>query len=143
MWRDRILEAKKERGVRTKDMAEFALMTEKSVARILSGDTQNPYVDNVIILGAAVGLTPSEIFSETGVVVGGQDLATMQAEVDRLTAELQAVTSEAAALRSEVSALSTEKDLLRMRLEHKEELVRHKDEIIALLRQTSTHKTEV
>ena len=143
MWRDRILEAKKDRGVRTKDMAEFALMTEKSVARILSGDTQNPYVDNVIILGAAVGLTPSEIFSETGLVVGGQDLATLQAEVDRLTAELQAVTAEAVTLRSEASTLATENATLRLKLEHKDELVKHKDEIIALLRQTSTHKTEV
>ena len=143
MWRDRILEAKKERGVKTKAMAEYALMTEKTVARILSGETQNPYVDNVIVLGESVGLTPVEIFSETGLVVGGQDLAFMQAEVDRLTAELQAVTAEAAALKCEVTTLSTENTLLQMRLEHKEELVKYKDEIIELLRQTSNHKTEV
>ena len=31
MWRDRILEAKKEKGVTTKSMAEFAQMTEKTV----------------------------------------------------------------------------------------------------------------
>lgn len=140
MWRDRILEAKRAKGVKTKYMADFALMTEKSVNRILSGETQNPYVDNVIVLGAAVGLTPSEIFDETGLVVGGQDLATMQAEVDRLTAELGALTSEVAALKSETTALATENDLLRIKLESKEELIKHKDEIIALLRQSAIKK---
>lgn len=134
MWRDRILEAKREKGVKTKTMAEFACMTEKTVARILSGETQNPYVDNVIVLGASVGLTPVEIFSETGLVVGGLDLATLQAEVDRLAAELAELTAEATALKCEVATLSTENTLLKMRLEHKEELVKHKDEIIALLR---------
>lgn len=135
MWRDRILEAKREKGIKTKTMAEFARMTEKSVTRILSGETPSPYVDNVIVLGAAVGLTPSEIFGETGVVVGGLDLATLEAEVARLTAELEELTRESAALRSEVTALSAENDLLRLRLEHHAELARHKDEIIELYRQ--------
>lgn len=136
MWRDRILEAKREKGVKTKTMAEVAMMTEKSVTRILAGETQNPYVDNVIALGAAVGLTPFEIFDETGLVVGSLDLATLQAEVDRLTAELEALTAEVVTLRCESTALATEKDLLKLKLEHKEELVRHKDEIITLLRGT-------
>ena len=135
MWRDRILEAKNARGVKIKSMAEFSHMTEKTVGRILNGDTQTPYVDNVIVLGASVGLSPSEIFSETGLVVGDQSLAILQAEVDRLTAELEALTGEAAELRSELTARTTERDLLQLKLEHKEELVKHKDEILTLLRQ--------
>jgi transcriptional regulator with XRE-family HTH domain len=135
MWRDRILEAKNARGTTTKYMAEFSNMTEKTVDRILSGETQNPYVGNVIVLGASVGLSPSEIFSETGLVVGDQNLAILQAEVDRLTAELEALTGETAALRSVLTALTTERDLLQLKLEHKEELVKHKDEILTLLRQ--------
>lgn len=134
MWRDRIIEAKNAKGIKTKSMAEYTGMTEKTINRMLNGETQEPYVGNVIILGASVGLTPIEIFAETGLVVGNQDLVTLQAEVDRLTAELNEITAEAVKLRGEVATLTAEKDLLRLKLEHKDELVKHKDEIIALLR---------
>lgn len=135
MWRDRILEAKKEKGITTKSMAEHTELTEKTVTRMLKGEAQ-PYVCNVLALGASVGLSPWEIFMETGCVVGGQDLTTLQADVDRLTAELDALTTEVAKLKGEVASLNAENDLLRLKLEHKEELVKHKDDIIALLRHT-------
>lgn len=138
MWRDRILEAKKEKDIRTKTIAEFVRMPEKTVSRILSGKTQAPYVDTVIALGASVGLTPEEVFSETGVVVGDQDHAVLQAEVERLTNELAALLADVEKLKSQVSALTVENDLLRMKLEHKEELIKNKDEIIMLLRSKLT-----
>ena len=116
MWRDRILAAKKEKGISTKSMAEYAQMTEKTVARILSGETQTPYVGNVITLGASVGLSPQEIFSETGLVVGGQDLATAQAEIIAAQAEI-------ARLNDAIAALTTENALLQKELKHKEEIV--------------------
>ena len=134
MWRDRILEAKKEKDIRTKSIAEFVRMPEKTVSRILSGKTQAPYVDTVIALGAAVGLTPEEIFSEAGVVVGNQDHAVLQAEVERLNTELATLIASTEKLKSQVSALTVENELLQMKLEHKDELVKHKDEIILLLR---------
>lgn len=127
MWRDRILEAKEAKGIKTRSMAAYSGMTEKTVIRMLNGETREPYVGNVILLGASVGLTPMEIFSETGLVVGSQDLATLQAEVDRLTAE-------AAKLKDEVASLTVKNDILRLKLEHKEELIKHKDAIIELLR---------
>lgn len=136
MWRDRILEAKKAKGATTKSMAAYANMTERSVSRILSGESMDPYVSNVIVLGASVGLSPLEIFTETGLVVGNQDLTALQAEVDRLSEELEALLVETTQLRGEVASLSAENDLLRLKLEHKDELVKHKDEIIALLRQS-------
>lgn len=134
MWRDRILNAQKEKGISTKSMAEYAEMSEKSVIRILNGKTQTPYVGNVISLGASVGLSPQEIFEETGVVVGNQDVAILQAEVDRLTSELNSLNTDAAQMKSQISALTVENELLKMKLEHKEELIKHKDDIIALLK---------
>lgn len=128
------MEAKKEKGIRTKTIADFVQMPEKTVSRILSGKTQAPYVDTVIALGASVGLTPKEIFSETGLVVGDQDLAVMQVEVERLKEEIATLMADAENLKSQISALTVEKDLLRIKLEHNEELVKHKDEIIFLLR---------
>lgn len=134
MWRDRILEAKKEKNISTKKMAEYARLSEKTVARILTEEGHAPYVDNVIMLGAAVGLSPREVFSETGVIVGDQDLAVLQAEAERLTNEIADLHAIAEELKSQISALTVENDLLRLKLEHKEELIKHKDEIIMLLR---------
>lgn len=71
---------------------------------------------------------PTEVFGETGLVVGHQDTATLEAEVARLTAELDA-------LRAEMSALSTENELLRTRELYHLEVLRLKDEIIELYRQ--------
>ena len=106
MWRDRILEAKKEKGISTKCMAEYAGMTEKTVSSILHGKTQEPYISTVITLGASVGLSPVEIFTETGLVVGNQDLAALQAEVDRLNSELDVVKAERDQLVADKIALS-------------------------------------
>lgn len=139
MWRDRILEAKTVKNISTKSMAEYAGLTEKTVKRILTDKTQTPYVDNVIILGASVGLSPREIFSETGVIVGDQDVAILQAEVERLTNEVTSLNSDIEDLKANISALTVENDLLRLKLEHKEELVKNKDEIILLLREKLNH----
>lgn len=134
MWRDRVLEAKKSKNITTKSMSEFTGMTEKTISRMLNGETNDPYVGNVIMLGASVGLSPMEIFAETGLVVGSQDLAAAQAEVERLTAELAESTLEVARLKGENAALDAEKDLLQIKLEHRDELIKHKDAIIELLR---------
>lgn len=139
MWRDRILEAKTVKNISTKSMAEYAGLTEKTVKRILTDKTQTPYVDNVIILGASVGLSPREIFSETGVIVGDQDVAILQAEVERLTNEVTSLNSDIEDLKANISALTVENDLLHLKLEHKEELVKNKDEIILLLREKLNH----
>lgn len=132
MWRDRILEAKKEKNISTKSMADYAHMPEKTVARILTGKTQAPYVDTVIILGASVGLSSRDIFSEAGVVVGDQDLMALQTEVARLTAEVAQAQADAAVLKAEVAALTAENDLLRLKLDHKDEVINLQKEIITL-----------
>ena len=105
MWRDRILEAKKEKGISTKQMAEYAGMTEKTVSSILNGKTQEPYISTVITLGASVGLSPVEIFTETGLVVGNQDFATLQAERDQLAADKAALSEKVSELKDEIIEL--------------------------------------
>ena len=74
-------------------------------------------------------------FFKSGAIFGDQDVAVLQAEVDRLTNELLALTADAEGLKSQISALTVENDLLRLKLEHKEELVKNKDEIMLLLRE--------
>lgn len=130
MWRDKIVEAKKERNITTKMMSEKVRLPEQTITRILSGKTATPRIDTVLDLGAAVGLSPRELFSETTSVLGDKNLATLQEELDQANAALSALQNEFASLSEENTNLKVtnvtiqaENDLLKMKLEHKEEII--------------------
>lgn len=123
MWRERIINAKKNNNITTKMMAEKVKLPEETITRILNGKTRDPRLETVLRLGAAVGLNAWELFSETGIFVGDQDLVTLKAEVDRLTSENLMLSAELSAIKDKATALQSEADLLRLKLEHKEEII--------------------
>ena len=124
MWRERIVEAKKELGVSAKTMSERTMhIPERTITRLLNGETNNPYVDTVLEIGASVGLSPQEIFSESNLVLGDKDLATMQADLDMVNAEKDILVTENKILKDKVVALTAELDLLKKELKHKEEII--------------------
>ena len=106
-----------------KEVAERANVSEKTAHRIFSGESKSPSVETVRKMIRAMGGTLNEIFEESGAVIGGQDLVTLQAEVDRLSAELSMLQAENVVLNGKADALSAENDLLRLKLEHKDELL--------------------
>ena len=118
MWRDKIIEQKKLKNISTKTIAERAKMSEKTVARILKGETMFPSVDAVVDIGAAVGLSERDLFSESNLVVGNDDLVRLQTEL--------------AQLMDKCVRLEDENDRLRTKLAHKEEILAHKEKIISL-----------
>ena len=124
MWRERIIEAKKALGVSTKTMSERTMhIPERTIIRLLNGETSNPYVDTVLEVGASVGLSPQEIFSETNLVLGDKDLATLQTDLDIVSAEKDILVAENTILNEKIATLTTEIDLLKKDLEHKEEII--------------------
>ena len=124
MWRDKIIEAKKAQGITTKQMAErIKTLPEETIRRILSGKTQTPRVDTVLDLGAAVGLSPYEIFEEASSYVGGESFKVLQAELEALKAERESMIAENTALKDEVITLSHRNDILKIKLELKEEII--------------------
>ena len=124
MWRERIIEAKKAQGVSPKTMSERTMhIPERTIVRLLNGETSNPYVDTVLEVGASVGLSPQEIFSETNLVLGNKDLATLQADLDIANAEKDILVAENTLLNDKVVTLTAEIDLLKKELEHKEEII--------------------
>lgn len=123
MWLDNLKELKKKTGMSSKQIAEKTNLPERTVIRIFSGDTDNPYVDTLRRIVAVLGGSLDDIFAESKTIVGGQDLVAAQAEVDRLTAEVAILTAENAVLKDKVSTLTAESDLLRLKLEHKEEII--------------------
>lgn len=131
MWREQIVEAKKAKNITTKMMSEKVRLPEQTITRILSGKTATPRIDTVLDLGAAVGLSPWELFSETTAVVSDKNIPILQEELDKANAALSALQTEFASLSEEATGLrlknvtlQAENDMLQMKLEHKEEIIR-------------------
>jgi transcriptional regulator with XRE-family HTH domain len=130
MWLDNLKELKKEKGMSVKQIAEVTNLPERTVNRIFSGDTDNPYVDTLHRIVTALGGSLDCILADTKVVVGSADLKELQDENNKLKEELERIIAENALLSAEVAtlnnsncALSSENDMLRLKLEHKEELL--------------------
>lgn len=104
-------------------IAEAAKLPERTVARIFSGDTENPYVDTLHRIVSVLGGSLDCVLADTKSVVGSTDLATLQTDIDRLNSELTVSNAENALLKGKVATLTAENDLLRMKLEHKEEII--------------------
>ena len=130
MWLENLTELKKKTGMSSKQIADKENLSEKSVNRVFSGESKNPGVDLVRRIIHALGGSWNEIFAESGAVIGNQDMATLQAEVNRLTEENSLLTQrlniavlDLAVQKDKVTALETENGLLTMRLKHKDEII--------------------
>ena len=130
MWLDNLKELKKEKGMSVKQIAEKTNLPERTVSRIFSGDTGNPYVDTLHRIVTALGGSLDCILADTKVIVDNAYLKVLQDENNKLKEELDRIIAENALLSAEVAtlnnsncALSSENDMLRLKLEHKEELL--------------------
>lgn len=134
MWRDtvlkKILDAKKANNIKTKAIAEKAMINEKSVSRILNGERKAPSIEDVIAIGEAVGLSAIDLFAETGAVVGSQrvtelteELSKRELEINMLRADLKEISEENATLKALNCTLSAQVEVLGAKLELTEELV--------------------
>ena len=123
MWRERIIEAKKAQGISSKTMAERMQTTEKTVKRLLSDDSKTPYITTVLDAGAAVGLSPQELFAETGLVIGSKTVAELQEELNAVNEELKLYKVDCTILERRFDEFTAEIEKLRTELAHKEELL--------------------
>ena len=123
MWLDNLKELKKNKGMTSKQIADKTNLPERTVVRIFSGETDNPYVDTLRRIVAVLDGSLDDLFAECKTVVGSKDLALLQEEVDRLTADNTILTAENGVLKDKISTLSAENDLLRLKLEYKEEII--------------------
>ncbi len=123
MWLDNLKELKKEKRMSSKQIAELTNLPERTVIRIFSGDTDNPYVDTLHRIVTVLGGSLDSILADTKAVVGTAELATLQAEIDRLQKEVELLTAENVILDGKVVTLTAENEVLRMKLAHKEEII--------------------
>lgn len=123
MWLDKLQEEKKRTNMSSKNIAEQSGLPEKTVIRVLSGKTQNPYIDTLSRIATAIGCTLTDILADTKAVVGTEPMTEMQSTIDELTAERDFILAQNTMLTDKVTALASEVELLKMQLSHKEELL--------------------
>ena len=132
MWRVRVIETKKAKGITTKMMSDAteSHIPPETITRILNGKTEAPRIDTVLEMGASVGLSPWELFAEPNALIAYQGFLTLQTEFDALKAERDTLVEENAALnadilflRGELVAAAAENERLRITIAHKDEII--------------------
>ena len=123
MWLENLKELKKRTGMSTKQIADKAHLPEKTVSRILSGDTDHPRIDTLVLIVEAMGGKMNEIFADTNVVVATESLVEIKETAKVVEAENSVVYAKNDMLEAKVAALTMEVELLKKELQHKEELL--------------------
>lgn len=123
MWLDNLKEIKKAKGMSVKQIAEQTNLPERTVSRIFSGDTPNPYVDTIHRIATALDCSLDDILADTKVVVATESLVEVKENADVVEAERDLILVENEMLKTKNTALATEIELLKNELQHKEELL--------------------
>lgn len=123
MWLDNLKDLKKQTGMSSKTIAERTGLPERTVARIFSGDTDNPYMDTLHRIITVLGGSLDEIFADTKAVIATETLVEAKETANVLEAQRDLIVAENEMLKTKVSALTAEIDLISKELQHKEELL--------------------
>ena len=123
MWLQNLKELKKLTGMSTKQIAEKTQLPERTVCRILSGETDHPYVDTLHIIVTALGYSLNDIFADTNAVVATESIVEAKETAEVAEAERDLIIAENAMLKDKVAALTAEIDILKVKLNHKDEII--------------------
>lgn len=123
MWLDNLKELKQKVGMTTKQIADKANLPERTVSRIISGETDHPRIDTLGIIVDALGITMQDVFADTNVVVATETLVEVKEVAEVVEAERNLVLAELEMLRAKTTAQEAEIALLKERLQHKDELL--------------------
>ena len=123
MWLENLKELKKKTGMTARQIAEKTRLPERTINRILSGETDHPYADTLDLIVKAMGYDLGDIFSDTKVVVATDELVGIKEAVDVVEAERALVVVENEMLKAKNAALTTENELLKKEIQHKDELL--------------------
>lgn len=123
MWLDNLKELKKSKGMTSKRIAELTNLPERTVIRIFSGDTDNPYVDTLHRIVSVLGGSLDDILADTKTVVSSERLVEIKKSADAIGAERDLVIAENEMLKAKVAELTAENDLLAKESKHKDELL--------------------
>ena len=130
MWLDNLLEIMKEKNVSPKQLAERSNLPPKTISRILSRHTANPYIDTLDRIANALECSIADILVDTKTVIGTSNLLTLQDDLDAVIAEKETITAERdlvladnTILKDKVRTLTSEVELLKMQIMYKDKII--------------------
>lgn len=134
MWLDNLKELKKRTGMSTKQIADKSRLPERTVARIISGETDHPRIDTLGLIVDAMGATLRDIFADTNVIVATETLTEVKEVAEIVEAERDEVAIKNEMLEAKVNALTMENELLKSQLQHKDELLSVHKQYLAIIK---------
>jgi transcriptional regulator with XRE-family HTH domain len=135
MWLDKLKDLKKQSGMTTKQIADKAKMAERTVTRILNGETYAPGIDKLRDIVYAMGGSLDDILDESDFKLPTPMVEALKTENATLQNAVNDLTAENVTLKDKNVTLEAEIDRLRLTLAHKEEMLAHKEEIMQLQRE--------
>lgn len=130
MWHENLLEIIKKSGMTKTQIAEKGNLPYETVKRVVSGVTNNPYIETLDRFAIALGCSLSDILVGTKAVVGTEKMSEMQTQLDEITAENATLKAEKefslaenAILKEENKTLNAKVELLTMQLSYKDEII--------------------
>ena len=123
MWLDNLKELKKKTGMSAKQIADKTNLPERTVNRILAGETDHPYADTLDLIVKALGYDLGDIFADTKGIVATDDLVEIKESVDIVEAEHDRILAENEMLKTKNAALTMEIELLKKDIQHKDEII--------------------
>lgn len=115
IWRQALRECRERAHLTYKEIAERENLSEKSVARVFTGEAKNPGVDLIRRIIHALGVKWRDIFGESEAVITTED-------VDAVEKENAFLREENAALKARVKELEAEAMLLGVKLEYEQKI---------------------
>lgn len=123
MWLDKLKDLKKQSGMSAKQIAEKANMSERTVTRIINGETYAPGIDKLRDIVYAMGGSLDDILDESDFKLPTPLVESLKNENTTLQNAVNDLTAENVTLKDKIVALEVELDRLRLTLEHKEEII--------------------
>jgi transcriptional regulator with XRE-family HTH domain len=122
MWLEKLNAMKKSTNTRTRELADAIHRSERTVGRMLSGESNIDMTDLQTMV-SVMGGTLDDIFDGSDMRLPRPEVESLKKEIEALTAENSVLKAENAMLRDKNTALDIENDKLRLTLAHKEELL--------------------
>ena len=105
-----------------KDIADKENLSEKSVARVFTGEAKNPGVDIVRRIIHAMGASWRDIFGESSAVITTEDVEVIKQDNQRLVQENNALIAENLVLTNKIKELESANMVLSIKLEYEQKI---------------------
>lgn len=122
LWRNALKEYRHKVDMTYKDIADKENLSEKSVARVFTGEAKNPGVDIVRRIIHAMGASWRDIFGESSAVITTEDVEVIKQDNQRLAQENNALIAENLVLTNKVKELESDKMVLSIKLEYEQKI---------------------